>query len=197
MAGSDIERRIVSILFCDLVGFTSLSERLDAEDVATLQEAYFSAVKDAVARYGGQLEKFIGDAAVAIFGTPASRDDDAERAVRCGFAIAGALQQVCARLGLDEDALRVRVGVNTGEAIVHPSPAPGEPIVTGDAVNTAARLQSTAPPGAVLVGPTTALAVADAIELADAQVLELKGKAHPVRASLAVSTRPERSRDHA
>jgi class 3 adenylate cyclase len=197
MTGSEAERRIVTVIFCDLVGFTSLSERLDAEDVSIVQDAYFSAVKDAVARYGGQLEKFIGDAAVAIFGTPASRDDDAERGVRCGLAIAGALQQVCARLGMDEDVLRVRVGVNTGEAVVHPDPTPGEPIVTGDTVNIAARLQSAAAPGAVLVGPTTALAVADAIELVDAQVLELKGKAHPVRASLAVSTRPERSRDHA
>lgn len=197
MAGSEVERRIVSILFCDLVGFTSLSERMDPEDVSIVQEAYFSAVRDAVGRYAGQLEKFIGDAAVAVFGTPTVRDDDAERAVRCGFAIAGGIQQACAGLGLDEDALQVRVGVNTGEAIVHPSPSPGEPIVTGDTMNTAARLQSAAPPGGVLVGPTTALAVADAIELTEARSLELKGKAEPLRASLAVSPRPERSRDHA
>jgi class 3 adenylate cyclase len=81
----DVERRIVTILFADLVGFTSLSERLDPEDVVTIQDAYFGAVRDTIGRYGGQLEKFIGDAAMAVFGVPRGRDDDAERAVRAGL----------------------------------------------------------------------------------------------------------------
>src|SRR5205823_3741980 len=80
----EVERRIVSVLFADLVGFTSLSERLDAEDVATVQDAYFGAVRETIGRYGGRLEKFIGDAAMAVFGLPKTRDDDAERAVRAG-----------------------------------------------------------------------------------------------------------------
>src|SRR5215211_9487547 len=108
-----LERRIVSVLFADLVGFTSLSEQLDAEDVVTVQGAYFATVRETVERYGGSLEKFIGDAAMAVFGVPRSRDDDAERAVRAGLALIGGIQQIGARLGLDETALRLRVGVNT------------------------------------------------------------------------------------
>src|SRR5207247_5791130 len=100
-----VERRIVSVLFADLVGFTSLSERLDPEDVATVQDAYFSAVREAVGRYGGSLEKFIGDAAMAVFGIPRTRDDDAERAVRAGLALVGAVEQVSAKVGLGEGAL--------------------------------------------------------------------------------------------
>ena len=91
---SELERRIVSVLFCDLAGFTSLSERLDPEDVATVQGAYFEAVRDAVTRHGGTLEKFIGDAAVAVYGVPLAREDDAERAVRSGLAIVGAVEQL-------------------------------------------------------------------------------------------------------
>ena len=116
-AEAAVERRIVTVLFCDLVGFTSLSEALDAEDVATIQDAYFEMVRETVGRYGGRLEKFIGDAAMAVFGVPRARDDDVERAVRAGLAIVGGIQQIGARLGLDDSALRVRVGVNTGEAV--------------------------------------------------------------------------------
>ena len=116
-AETAVERRIVTVLFCDLVGFTSLSEALDAEDVATVQDAYFAMVRETVGRYGGRLEKFIGDAAMAVFGLPRARDDDVERAVRAGLAIVGGIQQIGARLGLDDSALRVRVGLNTGEAV--------------------------------------------------------------------------------
>ncbi len=193
----ELERRIVTVLFCDLAGFTFLSERLDAEDVAIVQAAYFEAVRYAVTRHGGTLEKFIGDAAVAVFGVPAAGENDAERAVRCGLAIAGAIEQLAARVGLGDAALQVRVGVNTGEAVVHPAPAAGEAMVTGDVVNTAARLQSAAPAGGVLVGPETALAVAHTVELSAAVELSLKGKPEPVRAAQALAVLSEPARERA
>jgi class 3 adenylate cyclase len=194
--GGELERRIVTVLFCDLAGFTSLSERLDAEDVAIVQEAYFAAVRSAVTRHGGTLEKFIGDAAVGVFGVPVAGEDDAVRAVRSGLAIVGALEQLTSRLRLDAGALHVRVGVNTGEAVVHPSPAPGEAMVTGDVVNTAARLQAAASLNSVLIGPETALAAAHLVELEPAEALSLKGKAEPVRAARATAALadPERER---
>src|SRR5574338_184511 len=92
-----LERRIVSVLFADLVGFTPLSEGLDPEDVATIQDAYFATVRDVVQRHGGQLEKFIGDAAMAVFGLPRSRDDDAERAIAAGLALIGAVEGLAAQ----------------------------------------------------------------------------------------------------
>jgi class 3 adenylate cyclase len=191
-----LERKIVSVLFCDLEGFTTLSEGLDAEDVVTVQDAYFAAVEDTVGRYGGRLEKYIGDAAVAVFGVPRLRDDDAERAVRAGLALATAVDHLNARLGLDETVLRLRVGVNTGE-VVQTEGGPERGPVTGDTVNVAARLQGEARPGGVLVGETTALAVEGSIELEPAGALELKGKAEPVRAWHAVAARPEAAREHA
>lgn len=188
-----VERRIVTVLFADLVDFTSLSERLDAEDVASIQDAYFAAVRETIGRYGGELEKFIGDAAMAVFGVPRARDDDAERAVRAGLALVAAVAQLGARLGLDEGELRVRVGVTTGE-VVHAVEGPDAGRVTGDTVNTAARLQAAADPGTVLIGEDTALAVAEAIETAGGAPLTLKGKAAPVRAWRAVGLRVQRSR---
>src|ERR671930_1616378 len=160
-----VERRIVTVLFADLVGFTSLSERLDAEDVSLVQDAYFDAVRETIERHGGMLEKFVGDAAMAVFGVPRVRDDDAERAVRAGLALVAAVARVGASLGLEEGALRVRVGVNSGEAVYGEATAERGP-VTGDTVNVAARLQAAAEPGSVIVGEVTALSVADAAELA-------------------------------
>ena len=192
-----VERKIVSILFADLVGFTSLSERLDAEDVAAVQGAYFDTVRQVIGRYGGQLEKFIGDAAMAVFGVPVTRDDDAERAVRAALALTSAIEQLGARVGLERDALAVRVGVNSGEVVHSLEAGPGDAVVTGDPVNVAARLQAAAAPGEVLVGPTTALAVAATVDLADAQPLELKGKAEAVLARGVTGVRPEPSRDAA
>src|SRR5437870_1344191 len=115
MTARVVERRIVTVLFADLVGFTALSERLDAEDVSLVQDAYFGAVRETIERHGGQLEKFVGDAAMAVFGAPRVRDDDAERAVHAGLALVAALARVGSSLGLDEAALRIRVGVNSGE----------------------------------------------------------------------------------
>jgi class 3 adenylate cyclase/tetratricopeptide (TPR) repeat protein len=193
---SAVERRIVSVLFADLVGFTPLSERLDAEDVATIQDAYFDATRETIQRYGGVVEKFIGDAAMAVFGAPRSRDDDAERSVRAGLALIGAVEQLNARLGLEPDALQLRVGVNTGE-VVHATAGTDAGRVTGDTVNTAARFQAAARPGSVLIGELTALTVADAIETAAVGQVELKGKAEPVRAWEAVGTRSHPSREEA
>jgi class 3 adenylate cyclase len=195
-ASESLERRIVTVLFADLVGFTTLSEQFDAEDVAAIQDRYFAAVRETIGRYGGNLEKFIGDAAMAVFGVPRSRDDDAERAVRAGLALTHAVQQIGADLGLDDDALRLRVGVNTGEVVIAAS-GPDAGRVTGDTINTAARLQTAAPPGRVLVGETTALAVADSTELEPASQLELKGKAEATTARLVAGLRPEPSRDEA
>jgi class 3 adenylate cyclase/tetratricopeptide (TPR) repeat protein len=191
-----VERRIVTVLFADLVGFTPLSERLDPEDVSTIQSAYFSAVRETIARYGGQIEKFIGDAAMAVFGIPRTRDDDAERAVRAGLALVGAVEQLGARLGVEASGLEIRVGLNTGE-VVHAEDRPGEWRVTGDAVNVAARLQAAASPGTVLMGETTGLAVAEAVEVEAVGSLELKGKTEPVRAWIARRVRPSPSREHA
>ena len=193
---SELERRIVSVLFCDLAGFTSLSERLDPEDVATVQGAYFEAVRDAVTRHGGTLEKFIGDAAVAVYGVPLAREDDAERAVRSGLAIVGAVEQLSASRAGGRRA-RGAGRAQSGEAVVHPSPPPGEAMVTGDVVNTAARLQAAAPLGAVLLGGGTALAVASSVELEEVGGLTLKGKAEPVRAYRAVAALPEPERERA
>src|SRR3989304_1955325 len=110
-APGSIERRVVTVLFADLVGFTPLSERLDPEDVAAIQDAYFAAVRATVARHGGRLEKFIGDAAMAVFGLPRGRDDDAERAVRAGLALVGAVERLGGQLGLDAGGLRLRGGM--------------------------------------------------------------------------------------
>ena len=191
-----VERRIVTVLFADLVGFTPLSERLDAEEVATVQDAYFGSVRETIERYGGVLEKFIGDAAMAVFGAPHGRDDDAERAVRAGLALVAAVEQLGARLGLAPGELQLRVGVNSGE-VVHATDGPDAGRVTGDTVNTAARLQAAARPNAVLLGPLTALTVRETIELTDAGPIELKGKAEPVAAWQVDRVRDEPSRDAA
>ena len=188
-SGRAIERRVVSVLFADLVGFTSLSEQLDAEDVTLVQDAYFDAVRETIARHGGQLEKFVGDAAMAVFGAPRVRDDDAERAVRAGLALVAAVQRVGAGFALEPGALRVRVGVATGETVYGEASAERGP-VTGDVVNTAARLQSAGEPGTVTIGEATALAVADAVELESLPPLDLKGKSEPVPAWRAVGIHP-------
>ena len=196
MSTRAVERRIVTVLFADLVGFTSLSERLDAEDVSIVQDAYFDAVREAVDRHGGLLEKFVGDAAMAVFGAPTARDDDAERAVGAGLALVAAIERVGAQLALDPGTLRLRVGIASGEAVYGEATAERGP-VTGDTVNTAARLQAAAEPGTVVVGEVTALAVGEAVELEPVGPLELKGKTEPVRTWRVVGFRAVRSREAA
>ena len=193
-SGTTIERRVITVLIADLVGFTSLSEQLDAEDIHTIQEAYFASVEDVIGRYRGMVQKYIGDAAVATFGLHRAGDDDPERAVRAGLALVSAVERIGERLGMEPDGLRLRVGVNTGE-VVYSEGGPTRGQFTGDSINVAARLQTAAKPGSVLVGQTTALAIADSIETARVGLLRLKGKREPHPAWEALSVRAERSRD--
>src|SRR6476620_2632623 len=152
------ERKVVSILFADLVGFTSRAEKLDPEDVRATLSPYYARLRAELERRGGTVEKFIGDAVMAVFGAPVVPEDDPERAVRAGLAIRDAI--------VEDGQLQVRVAVTTGEALVSldASPAEGESMVAGDVVNTAARVQSSAPVNGVLVDETTQRATARAIE---------------------------------
>ena len=178
------ERRLVSVLFADLVGFTTLAEGRDAEDTRELLSRYFDAARAVIERYGGTVEKFIGDAVMAVWGTPVAQEDDAERAVRA------ALDLVDAVAGLDA-ALEARAGVLTGEAAVTLG-AEGQGMVAGDLVNTAARIQSAADPGTVLVGDATRRASEAAIAYADAGEHEVKGKAEPLHLWRAVGVTGQR-----
>ena len=173
------ERRLVSVLFGDLVGFTTLSEHRDAEDVRELLDGYFALCRETVGRYGGTIEKFIGDAVMAVWGTPVAQEDDAERAVRAALDLVDAVR----RLGEGADApnLALRAGVLTGEAAVTLG-ASDMGMVAGDLVNTASRLQSVAPPGTVLVGDSTRRASGDAIAYEAVEDQVLKGKELPVAA---------------
>jgi class 3 adenylate cyclase len=151
-SGPATERRVTSVLFGDLVGFTPLSEGRDAEDVRELLSAYFDRCRVIVARYGGVIEKFIGDAVMAVWGVPLAHEDDAERAVRAGLELARAVTDMGAEVGAP--GLAMRVGIVTGEVAVNMA-IEGEGMVAGDAVNTAARVQSVADPGHVWVDGTT------------------------------------------
>lgn len=170
-------RRTTSILFGDLVGFTTLSETRDAEDVRELLGRYFDECRQIVARYGGTVEKFIGDAVMAVWGVPTAHEDDAERAVRAGLELVAAVREFGEDVGAP--MLALRVGVVTGEVAVTTG-ATQQGMVAGDAVNTAARVQSAAQPGSVYVDETTRLLTTAAITYADAGSHALKGKADPV-----------------
>jgi class 3 adenylate cyclase/tetratricopeptide (TPR) repeat protein len=172
------ERRLVSVLFADLVGHTEIAEGRDAEDVRELLSRYFDAARTLIGRYGGTVEKFIGDAVMAVWGTPVTHDDDAERAVRAALDLVAAVPALGAEAGVP--GLLARAGVLTGEAAVSVG-AVGEGMVAGDLVNTASRIQSAAAPGTVLVGDTTRRATEAAIVFEDAGAHALKGKAEPVR----------------
>jgi len=177
------ERRLVSVLFADLVGFTTLSESRDAEEVRELLTRYFEICRTLIGRYGGVVEKFIGDAVMAVWGTPVATEDDAERAVRAALDLTKAV----AELGSDAGApdLRARAGVLTGEAAVTIG-AEGQGMVAGDLVNTASRIQSAAEPGRVFVGDSTMRASEASIVYEDAGEHEMKGKAEPMRLHRAV-----------
>jgi class 3 adenylate cyclase/tetratricopeptide (TPR) repeat protein len=166
------ERRLVTVLFADLVGFTSLSESRDAEETRDLLSRYFELSSTLIGRYGGTVEKFIGDAVMAVWGAPVATEDDAERAVRAALDLVESIP------GLDA-ALQARAGVLTGEAAVTVG-AEGQGMVAGDLVNTASRIQGAAEPGTVLVGDTTRRSTEQAVAYEDAGGHELKGKAEPV-----------------
>ena len=160
-SGRAVERRIVTVLFADLVGFTALSERLDAEDVALVQDAYFDIVRETIGRHGGQLEKFIGDAAMAVFGVPRSRDDDAERAVRSGLALVAAVERLEEPRSGQGRARSPSAGSGSTAASPRRRGERRRGPVTGNVVNTAARLQTAAGGGSVVVGEATSFAGAD------------------------------------
>jgi class 3 adenylate cyclase len=176
------ERKVVSVLFVDLVGFTAASESADPEDVRARLQAYHARAKGEVERFGGTIEKFVGDAVMAVFGAPVAHEDDAERAVRAGLAILAAVEEL---------ELEARAAVNTGEAVVSLDARPelGQGIVTGDVVNTAARLQTAAPPGGLVAGEQTYWATRHAIDYEPLEAVSAKGKAQPVSLWHAVGAR--------
>ncbi len=173
-AGVRKERKVVTVVFADLVGFTARAESLDPEDVEAILRPYHARLREELERYGGTVEKFIGDAVVAVFGAPVVHEDDPERAVRAALAIRD--------WAVDEDGVQVRIAVNTGEALVSVDahPESGEGMVAGDVVNTASRLQSAAPVNAILVGEATHRATERTIDYRDADPVEAKGKSKPV-----------------
>jgi class 3 adenylate cyclase/tetratricopeptide (TPR) repeat protein len=183
VAGPISERRLVSVLFADLVGFTSLSETRDPDEVRDLLSRYFDSARQIVLRYGGTVEKFIGDAVMAVWGTPIAQEDDAERAVRAGLDLTQAVHSLGEELGAP--GLKARAGVLTGEAAVTLG-AEGQGMVAGDLVNTASRIQAVAEPGTVLVGEATRRATEAAVVYEQAGEHELKGKAEPLSLSRAV-----------
>ena len=171
------ERRLVSVLFADLVGFTTLSESRDAEDVRELLSRYFDTCRRLIELYGGTVEKFIGDAVMAVWGTPTATEDDAERAVRAALDLVAAVSALGDEVRAPQ--LAARAGVLTGEAAVTLG-AEGQGMVAGDLVNTASRIQSAAEPGTVCVGEPTKRASEASIAYASAGTHELKGKDEPV-----------------
>ena len=178
------ERKVVTVLFCDLVGFTSRAESLDPEDVSALLMRYHVQLRSELERFGGTVEKFAGDAVLAIFGAPVSHEDDAERAVRAALAIRAWMAE-------SGDNLRVRIGIATGEVLVKlgASPTEGQTMAVGDVVNTAARLQQVAPQGAVLVGEPTYRATRRSVTYERTDAVEVKGKADPIPVWLATGLR--------
>jgi class 3 adenylate cyclase/tetratricopeptide (TPR) repeat protein len=188
-------RKVVTVVFCDVADSTALGERLDPEVIRVVMSRYFQAMRDVLERHGGTIEKFIGDAVMAVFGVPVLREDDALRAV------AAAAEMGAAREALNDELERewgvrisTRTGVNTGEVLAG-DPSRGDSFVSGDAVNLAARLEQNAGVGEVLLGDTTARLVQSAAELEDAGLVKVKGKAEAVRTWRLVrmaETRPER-----
>jgi len=174
------ERKRVSVLFCDLVGFTARAEQMDIEDVRSVLATYYSRLRSDLERYGGTVEKFIGDAVMALFGAPIARGNDPERAVRAGLAICESIRELNAADAMLD--LHVRIGITTGEALValDARPSQGEGMASGDVVNTAARLQSAAPVDCVLVDESTRRATDRHIVYTWAVPVTAKGKSDPI-----------------
>ncbi|HYI75698.1 MAG TPA: adenylate/guanylate cyclase domain-containing protein [Gaiellaceae bacterium] len=164
------QRKVVTVLFCDLVGSTALGESTDPEALRARMRRYFEDLRVILERHGGTVEKFVGDAVMAVFGIPVSHEDDALRAVRAAAEM---------RAAIGEHGLEARIGINTGEVVVG---GEGETLVTGDAVNVAARLEQAAPSGEILIGADTHQLVRDAVRVESVEPLALKGKSEPVAA---------------
>lgn len=181
---ADEERRVVTVLFADLVGFTALAEQLDPEEVKHRVDACFERLTADIMSFGGVVDKVLGDGIVALFGAPVAHEDDAERAVRAGLR----LQQTLATMATELEApFRMRVGINTGEVLVGSSSAGRDYTAMGDVVNSADRLQSLAAPGQVLVGPATHDATTEAISYQDLGELDVRGRQESLRAWSALS----------
>ncbi|TMK72992.1 MAG: hypothetical protein E6G50_02715 [Actinobacteria bacterium] len=174
MESSRKERKIVTVLFADLVGFTARAEQLDPEDVEAILRPYHERLRSELERFGGTVEKFIGDAVMALFGAPVAHEDDPERAVRAALAIRDWARE--------EETVQVRIAVNTGEALVSlgARPEAGEGMASGDVINTAARLQSAAPVNGIIVGETTQRATRHAIDYRELEPVAAKGKSDPI-----------------
>jgi class 3 adenylate cyclase/tetratricopeptide (TPR) repeat protein len=182
-------RKTVTVLFADVTGSTALGEQLDPESLRALMGRYFVAMKGIIEAHGGHVEKFIGDAVMAVFGIPVVHEDDALRAVRAAADIRDRLAQLNTELTATRgQAIRFRTGVNTGE-VVAGDPATGQTLVTGDTVNTAARLEQAAPPGEILLGRLTYNLVRDAVEVEPVEPISAKGKTEPVPAYRLVAVR--------
>ena len=177
------ERKVLTVLFADLVGFTSQAEQMDPEEVRAVLQPYHASLREDLERHGGTVEKFIGDAVMALFGAPIGHEDDPERAVRAALAIRERL--------VADGRLHVRIGITTGEALValEARPESGEGMAAGDVVNTAARLQGVAPVDGILVDESTYRATTRAIEYREHPAVVVKGKVQPVRVREAVSAR--------
>src|SRR5262250_701862 len=178
------QRKTVTVLFCDLTGSTALGEQTDPEALRALLARYFEQMKAIIESHGGTVEKFIGDAVMAVFGIPAAHEDDALRACRAAVEMRDALPEL---------GIRGRIGVNTGEVLAGTE----ERLATGDAVNVAARLEQAALPGEVLIGGDTLALVASAVEVGEDRSLRLKGKSEPVAAHPLAVVREAAERSHA
>jgi class 3 adenylate cyclase/tetratricopeptide (TPR) repeat protein len=174
------ERKVVSILFCDLVGFTAASENADPEDVEARLRPYLEQVQEVLQRHGGTVEKFIGDAVMAVFGAPVAHEDDAERAIRAGLRTLETIEDLNA--AAPELSLQVRIGINTGEALIalDVQPGLGKAYVTGDIVNTASRLQGVAPVGGIAVSEATHRATERVFDWERLETAQVKGKSEPL-----------------
>jgi class 3 adenylate cyclase/tetratricopeptide (TPR) repeat protein len=182
------QRKTVTIVFCDVTGSTALGERLDPESLRRVMARYFEAMRTVVERHGGTVEKFIGDAVMAVFGVPVVHEDDALRAVRAAAEMRDALRTVNEELERDYGTtLAARIGVNTGEVVIGTE----ERLATGDAVNVAARLEQAAEPGEILVGAETCGLVRDAVETEEVAPITAKGKEEPLRAVRLLTVRPD------
>lgn len=194
MAPRHDERRLVTVLFADIVGFTGLSETRDPEQVKNLVDRCFALLADDITAFGGRVDKVIGDAIVALFGAPVAHQDDAERAVRAGLRMQETVTRFDNETGV---GIRVRIGVNTGEVVVGAISAGDDYTAMGDVVNTASRLQTAAEPGTVLVGAATHAATAEVIHFRSMGQLHARGREEPVNAFRAVEPvgRPGERRD--
>ncbi|HET6791859.1 MAG TPA: adenylate/guanylate cyclase domain-containing protein [Actinomycetota bacterium] len=184
------ERRLVTVLFADVTGSTQLGERLDPEHLREVMASYFAAMREEIEAEGGTVEKFIGDAVMAVFGVPAVHEDDPIRALRAALRMRERLDDVNDQLMAARGVtLQIRIGVNTGEVLASVDPQPGDPMVTGDAVNVASRLQAAAEPGGILASERTARA-ARGFRFGELRGLDLKGKGQLVRAGELLESSP-------